>query len=111
MINDEVFTDPLKCKETDQNRLSIPKFVAELDRYKVSDAAGAALATALMEDLELNTHDNTKLVFDKFKIKRQRVKNRKSQKKIQESNLIAKIRCIGTDGKRDKKTKVITSWG
>ena len=63
MINDEVFTDPLKCKETDQSRLSIPKFVAELDRYKVSDAAGAALATALMEDLELNTHDNTKLVF------------------------------------------------
>ena len=80
MINDEVFTDPLKCKKTDLNRLSIPKFVAELDRYKVSDAAGAALATALLEDLELNTtHDNTKLVFDKFKIKRQRVKNSASE--------------------------------
>ena len=67
---DEEFIPPsyLETKETDQNRIDIPKFVAELDRYHVSDGAGAAIATALMEDIGLVGDENNKLVFDKYKI-------------------------------------------
>ena len=54
------------------------------------------------------TEENKNLVFVKFKIRRQRMKNRKENKLNLETKLKGKIKCIGSDGKRDKKTKVIT---
>ena len=107
--NDENFL-PSKYLDklaTEQNRLKIPKFVAELDRYGISDAAGAAVGTALLWDMELVTAENSKFIFDKYKIRRERKRNRKQKRKDTESSLKGKLFCIGTDGKRDKKTKVI----
>ena len=107
---DDMFIPPpnIKVIETTQNRISLSKFSAELDRYRASDAAGAAFATALLEDLGMITEEDKKYVFDKYKIKRERKKNRKLQKQKSESKLKGKIKCIGSDGKRDKKTKVIS---
>ena len=52
---DETYLPPsnLKVLETNQNRLNLPKFSAELDRYRVSDAAGAALQLLCWRILEL----------------------------------------------------------
>lgn len=94
-------------KVTSQNRLKISRFAAELDRYNVPDGAGAALATALLEDLGIVTEQERKLVFDRFKIRRSRQIHRAVKKKEKKAELEGKIACIGTDGKRDKKTKVI----
>ena len=92
---------------TKQNRLNIPKFVAELDRYNVSDSAGAALATSLLEDLNMITTEDKSLVFDKFKIRRARQLNRNTKKTNLEEGNQGRIKCIGTDGKRDKDTKCL----
>ena len=59
-----------------------------------------------MEDIGWVNSENKKLVFDKYKIRRQRIKSRKERKKRKELDLKGKIKCIGVDGRRDK-TKVM----
>ena len=54
------------------------RFLDELDRYCISDAA---LATSILEDIGWVNSENKKLVFDKYKIRRQRIKSRKERKK------------------------------
>lgn len=61
-----------------RNPMILKKFAETCDRFKVSDIAGAFLATAVMEDLGLVTHMNKQLVVDKSKLRRARVKTRKS---------------------------------
>ena len=78
-----------------------------LDKFNISDRAGAALATALMEDLGTVTEEDTALVFDKFKIRRARKRTRVAKKREKNDKISGKLFCIGTDGKRDKGTKVI----
>ena len=41
----------------------------ELDIYCISDAAGATLATSLLEDIGWVNSENKKLVFDKYNIR------------------------------------------
>ena len=48
---DTDFVIPENKNTTEQNQMSLKNFVTELDRYQISDGAGAALATALLEDL------------------------------------------------------------
>lgn len=104
--SDPIFTPAdSKTLVTTQNRQSLKNFVAELDRYAISDRAGAALATALFEDLEMVDEENQTLVTDKNKIRRERQQRRKEQKCIQEKEIQDSIHCIGFDGKRDKLTK------
>ena len=93
--------------DSGQNRLKIPRYAAELDKYNISDGAGAALATTLLEDLGMITEENRHLVFDRFKIRRARQRVRSVKKKEKKADLSGKLFCIGTDGKRDKKTKVL----
>ena len=93
--------------DSDQNRMKISSYAAQLDKYNISDGAGAALATALLEDLGMVTEKNRSLVFDRFKIRRARQRVRSAKKKEKKADLSGKIYCIGTDGKRDKHTKVI----
>ena len=68
---------------------------------------GAALITAIFEDIKWITSDNTKLVFDRFKIRRQRKKRREERVKENKSTAQGKIRCIRVDGKRYKHTKTL----
>ena len=69
--------------DSDQNRMKISSYAGQLDKYNISDGAGAALATALLEDLGMVTEKNRSLVFDRFKIRRarQRVRSAKKKKK------------------------------
>ena len=87
--------------------MAFPAHFYSLDRYKISDCAGAALATALLEDLGVISTDSFQYVFDKYKIRRARLQNRNKQQKKKEKEIEGNIHCIRTDGKRDKKTKVI----
>ena len=66
--NDENHNIPEKASNPDipggtpQNSLDLAYFIAEVDRYKISDRAAAALSTALLRDLGLVTNtDNSKL--------------------------------------------------
>ena len=68
---------------------------------------GAALITAIFEDIKLITSDNNKLVFDRFKISRQRKKRREQRDKENRDTARGEIKCIGIDGKRDKNTKTM----
>ena len=49
--NDNSEENYIPPPNSSKNKLHISRFVAELDRYRVSDGAGAALATALLEDI------------------------------------------------------------
>ena len=104
---DKDTTPPKEENETNQNRFIMDKFLDELDRYNISDMCGAALITAIFEDIKWITSDNNKLVFDRFKIRRQRKKRR--EERVKESKALAqgKIKSIGVDGKRDKHTKTL----
>ena len=73
--------------DTEQNRLKIPRFAAQLDNYNISDGAGAALATALFEDIGKVTDDERSLVFDRFKIRRERQRVRSVKKKEKKADL------------------------
>ena len=90
--------------ESNQNRFIMDKFLDELDRYNVTDMCGAALITAIFEDIKWITADNNKYVFDRFKISRQRRKRREERVKENKAASEGNIKCIGIDGKRDKNT-------
>ena len=47
------------------------------DRFNVSDRAGAAIATAALQDAGIITEDDTSLVIDRSKLRRQRTRRRK----------------------------------
>ena len=55
-----------------QNRFPIANFARECDRYGVSDRAAAALATALLVDLNLVINDNDENVVTRNKVRRAR---------------------------------------
>ena len=91
---------------TDQNRLNIMPFIAEVERYFVSDRAASAAALKCVGAIKV---DDTKNVVHKNKIVRGRALYRASEKKKQKDK-IAKtggLKCIGVDGKRDRKTKKV----
>ena len=52
-LNETEFTASIANVSSQQNRITLSKFASELDRYHISDRAGAALATALLEDLQI----------------------------------------------------------
>ena len=51
--------------ESDQMRMKMDNFVAECDRYNISDRAAAALATGLLRDLGLVSDVDNKMVVDR----------------------------------------------
>ena len=91
-----------------QNTTDLSLFTAEVCRYRVSDRAAAALYNAALKTVGLITDDDKNLVVDKSNIRRSRDIFASKQKKMRSEGLKKKggIQCLGTDGKRDKKTKV-----
>ena len=65
-----------------------------MDKYNISDGAGAALATALLEDLGIVTEEGRSLVFDRFKTRRARQRVRSAKKKEKKSDLSGKLYCM-----------------
>ena len=74
----------------------------------MSDRAAAALYNAALKTVDAINDDNTKLVVDQSKIRRSRDIFSAKQKNIRMEKLQKKggIQCFGSDGKRNKKTRV-----
>ena len=51
------------------------------DRYQLSVRAGAAVATSVLQDLELATNDNRSLVIDHQKLRRKGAMSKRDKKK------------------------------
>ena len=98
-----------KVKESTQNRTNLDYFIAELVRYGYSDRGGAALYNAALKTVNIIKDGSDKLAVDKSKIRRARESFGAKQKELLKSNvgLTGGLRCIGADGKRNKKTKQI----
>ena len=107
-----------RVKVTKQTRLTLQHFSAEVRRYFVGERAAAALWNAVIKDLEdanvLKEEYNEenmieKLIVDRYKCRRELTrfgeiaKNEKDEKIKHEEGLA----CIGTDGKKDRKTKIV----
>lgn len=111
-INMEVDTDQdfqVKTKSTtQQNRTEMTFYIAEVSRYGISDRAAAALYNAALKTVDIINDDYTKLVVDKSKIRRARDIYAAKQKDIRKRKLEegGGLECLGSDGKRNKKTRV-----
>ena len=90
-----------------QNRNKIDNFISELERYGISDRAGAALLNAHNRDLGIINDGKDKDAVDKFKIRRARAAYRLKMKARMKAKVDATggLTCLGVDGKRDKKTR------
>src|SRR6185436_11657341 len=63
--------------EESQMRVSLPNLAGAADSFGISDRAAACLATAVLQDVNLVTESDHRLVIDKSKIRRERNKLRK----------------------------------
>ena len=95
-----------KCSNS-QNRINIMPFIAEVERYFVSDRAASALFNAALKCVGVIKADDTKNVADKSKIVRGRALYRAIERKKDHIQSLGGLKCIGVDGKRDKKTKCV----
>lgn len=85
---------------------NLPSFSRACDRRAISNRAGAQLASALLQDLNIVTPDNQAAVIDKSKVFRERVKYRQSISSTRTSEIIA----LYFDGRKDETiSKVIVS--
>ena len=95
-------------KNNHQNRTDLAWYTAEVIRYGVSDRAAAALYNAALKTVGAITDNTTNLVVDQAKIRRSRdifsakQNNIRMEKFQQEGGM----ECFGSDGKRNKKTRV-----
>lgn len=72
-----------------------------LDRYSISDRAGAAIVCATLQDIGLVTTDNLTNVIDRNMIRRARAKTRTTLTAINQPHFDSCI-CISFDGRKDK---------
>ena len=95
-----------KAKRQKRNMLKLDRFVAHCDKLGIGDRVGAALVTALLEDLNMVTPDDRTNVIDIYKIRREKLRVRSIQKEKKRTEIKGKLKCVGFDGKSDKNTKV-----
>ena len=90
-----------------QNRVNLDDFVAEVMRYGISDRAAAALHNSTLRVHGIIIDGEDKLAVDKSKIRRSREAYSAKQKANQarEVTNIGSLQCLGSDGKRNKKTR------
>ena len=99
-------------KISSQNRVDIGAFAAEVCRFSISDRAGAALWNSVVKclgDAHLLAHSSGDdiddcLKTDKSKLRREKRRFAEKEKSRLKAERGEKVECIGTDGKRDKKT-------
>ena len=96
-------------RDHNQNRINIMTFIAEVERYFISDRAASALYNAALRTVGLITAEDTQKVVDKAKIVRGRASYRAAEKykKMGKIKDLGGIGCVGVDGKRDRKSKKI----
>lgn len=90
----------LNKKSPWQMRIKLKTTALHCDRYGVSDRAAAAIATSVLEDIGLVTETDTSKVVDRYKIRREKSRNRSNlQAKIQQDS--NNVRGIYFDGRKD----------
>lgn len=73
-----------------------------LDRYGISDRAGAAIVSATLQDIGLVTESDTSSVIDRSKIRRARAQTRSSGAAVNVLEGDDSLICISFDGRKDK---------
>ena len=75
-----------------RKKLPLPKFAKECDRFKVSNRAGAALANANLKDHGMITKEDTSMMIDHSKLRRERIKaGQLSEKKNKTENSLVRL--------------------
>ena len=102
-----VHVGKLRSSNQNQNRTNLDYFIAEVVRYGWSDRGAAAAYNAALKTVGVIVDGNDKLAVDKNKIRRERDSFGAKQKYKQKSQVeqTGGLKCIGCDGKRNKKTK------
>ena len=99
----------LAGRDHNQNRVNIMPYIAEVERYFISDRAASALYNAALKTVGLITAEDTQKVVDKSKIVRGKASYRAAEKskKMEKFQDLGGLGCVGVDGKRDRKSKKI----
>uniref|UniRef100_A0A6P7HAI7 Uncharacterized protein LOC114349502 n=1 Tax=Diabrotica virgifera virgifera TaxID=50390 RepID=A0A6P7HAI7_DIAVI len=94
--------------ETEQTRINIGTFARTCNKYGIPDRPAAALASALLKDMGIKETSQSSPVFDKNKVRRERIKIRKEilSKDLDETNL---LQALYFDGRIDKTYFIETS--
>lgn len=79
-----------------------PVVAMTLDRYGISDRAGAAIVSATLQDIGLVTENDTSSVIDRSKIRRARTETRSSGAAVNVLDGDDSLICISFDGRKDK---------
>ena len=74
-LEDCVPTERRKTTENIQNRATLKELAIISERYGLSDRAAAALTTAPWKDFAIISYDDTSLVIDRSKLRRERQKH------------------------------------
>lgn len=76
-------TGPEPSQHANRNQASLPLLAKTLDRYGVSDRAGAAVASAVLKDYGIiSTYDNQNII-DRYKVRRARDNEGQKLQKLQ----------------------------
>jgi len=91
-------------------RLPLPTLARECDRYGLSDRAAASLASAVLQDVGLVTEQDSSLVIDRNKIRREKEKKRHSVQTLNNQNRKL-VQGLYFDGRKDKTIKLTNCDG
>ena len=96
-----------------QARINLPRLALKCERFQLSDCAGAAMANAVIKDLNSNnllTKYDDSLIIDRSKLWRERVKYREEMRKNDDLQFSC-INGIYMDGRKDATQVVIKEGG
>jgi len=88
-------------RRSKQMRKSLPKVAKLCDRFCVSDRAGAAIATAVLEDFGIVSQDEPTNVIDRYKLRRER---KLARDRCEHS--AHPVQTLYFDGRKDRTLKV-----
>lgn len=102
----------LRVRTTERNTMDLKNLAIAVDRYQVSDRAGAAIASAVLKDYGIIADDSPEDIIDRSKVRRAREMVRKSLKpNLELTNLLGLYfdgridRTLTRDGNQNKTTQ------
>lgn len=102
----EVLKFPPLSKEP-RNKVGLPSLALVLDRFGVSDRAGAVIASATLADYGLIDQSDTNNIIDRSKVRRARKCNRETLQSQQNATNISNIKGLYFDGRKDQTLTII----
>ncbi|XP_050309269.1 uncharacterized protein LOC126745454 [Anthonomus grandis grandis] len=94
-----LFSDNPSTSNSNRNTSSLCMLANTLDRYAVSDRAGAAIASAVLQDYGIISSEDSQNIIDRHKVRRARQKKRQE---LQKTSKIGLLRGLYFDGRKDK---------